>query len=336
MKKFLFIASMMLATVCAQAQLRVITNGNTIAKNLSLVGETGTDSTGVLTITSTNAVGTSATPPTFIVTKTNEDIYPFVHYKYGNPVFFINDAGNVYSAMYVNFSDSTSKTNITPIESALEKIKHLQGVSFHYKADLENIGNTPVMAATPEIREQISKEQTRKRLGLIAQEVEKVFPEVVRTQYDGKKGVMYTDLVGVLIQAINEMDETYQAQINSLQEQLNATQAVLYANNGNRPKVGEQGQKSNTDLDEAILHQNTPNPFKLETTIAYRLPSDIQNAAICIYNLNGQQLKKYELDTSVISNNITIEASTLTAGMYIYALIIDGQMVASKRMILTD
>ena len=337
MKKILFIASMMLATVCAQAQLRVNSNGNTIAKNLTLIGQTGIDSTGVLTISATNAnYGQGNIPPTLISTKSDvDDIYPFIHYKYGNPLFFINNSGYVYSGMYVTFSDSTSKTNIAPIESSLEKLKQLRGVSFHYKADLEASETTPVMAATPEIREQITEERSRKRLGLIAQEVEKVFPEVVRTQFDGKKGVMYSDLVGVLIEAVNEMEEKYTAQISSLQEQLNAAQAVLYANNAIRPQTKLQNNQSDVDFSQAELYQNTPNPFKQETTIAYRLPANIQNASLCIYNLNGQQLKKYDLDTSVISNSVTVEGSTLTAGMYIYALIIDGQVIDTKRMILT-
>lgn len=191
------------------------------------------------------------------------------------------------------------------------------------------------MGETPEIREQIAEERTRKRLGLIAQEVEKVFPEVVRTQFDGKKGVMYTDLVGVLISAINEMEEKYTTQISNLQEQLNATQALLYANEGLHPQIKLQNKNSNVDFSQAALYQNTPNPFKIETDIAYRLPSGIQSAAICIYNINGQQLKRYDLDTSVISNRVTVEGSAFTAGMYIYALIVDGQVIDTKRMILT-
>lgn len=338
MKKVILLAGMMLTGVCAQAQLRVTASGNTIAKNLSLVGTTGVDSTGVLTITSTNAEygADGVFPPTFIVTKTNDDVYPFVHYKDGNPIFFVNAAGGLYAPMYVSVSDSTTKTNISPLDSSLEKLSKLHGVSFNFKSDLEKI-NMPIMAETPEIRKQIEEERTRKRAGLIAQEVEKVFPEVVRTQFNGTKGIIYTDLIGILIDAVNELQDSLSvqgAQIATLQNQVNAMQAVFFANNGSQPQL--ESQSTNVDLSQAVLYQNSPNPFKHETTIAYRLPSDIQSAAICIYNLNGQQLKKYDLDASVIANSVTVEASSLTAGIYIYALIIDGQMVASKRMALTE
>lgn len=138
-----------------------------------------------------------------MVTKTNEEgIYPIVHYKYNNPIFYVNADGCVYSAMYVSFSDSTSKTNIAPLESSLDKLKHLKGVSYNFKRDLENL-QAPIMAETAEIGEQIAEERTRKRVGLIAQEVEEVFPEVVRTRFDGEKGIMYSDLVSVLIAGKN-------------------------------------------------------------------------------------------------------------------------------------
>lgn len=337
MKKLLLFASLILTCVCTQAQLTVNSAGNTTAKNLTLAGQTGIDSTGVLTITSTNVQsGSGGIPPTLMVTKTNEEgIYPIVHYKHNNPIFYVNADGSVYSAMYVSFSDSTSKTNIAPLESSLDKLKRLKGVSYNFKRDLENL-HAPIMAETAEIEEQIAEERTRKRVGLIAQEVEDVFPEVVRTRFDGEKGIMYSDLVSVLIAAINEMDAKYTAQIETLQEQVNALQALNFAHTGASPQLEQRGGQSNQNLSEAVLYQNTPNPFKLETTIAYRLPSETQSAAICIYNLNGQQLKKYDLDASVMSNSVTVEGSTLTAGMYIYALIVDGQMVVSKRMVLTE
>lgn len=332
MKRILFGAGMMLANLCATAQLVVNSAGNTTAKNLSLVGTTGIDSTGVLTITSTNAeYGSDGMfPPTFIVTKTTEDIYPFVHYRRGNPIFFINAEGEVYAPMYIGVSDSTMKTNIAPLESSLDKVRQLHGVSFNFKSDLEKV-NMPIVGETSEIKEQIATERTRKRVGLIAQEVEKVFPEIVRTQFDGTKGIIYTDFIGVLIDAINEMDE----KIVSQQEQINALLALNNANFGSATQP-QAGANSNIDLSEAVLYQNNPNPFKHETTIAYRLPANIKSAAICIYDLNGRQLKKYDLDASVIVNSVTVEGATFTAGMYIYALIIDGQMAASKRMILTE
>ena len=57
----------------------------------------------------------------------------------------------------------------------------------------------------------------KKKIGLIAQEVELIIPEVVRTGDDGLKGIEYQNLVGLLIEAIKEQ----QKQINELKNILN-------------------------------------------------------------------------------------------------------------------
>ena len=55
---------------------------------------------------------------------------------------------------------------------------------------------------------------------------------------------------------------------------------------------------------------------------------------ICIYDMNGTQLKCIPLNINGYGN-ITINGSELKAGMYIYTLIDDGQLIENKRMILT-
>lgn len=358
MKKTILLAGMMLAAVCTQAQLTVAATGYATSSNMTTTGKTGIGYTGVLTVAANSANAThnllSCGPKTIICAKSGLGAYPFL--AYGNnslqPVFYVDYNGYIYSQGNVTTSDSLCKTNISRLASPLQKLRGLQGISFNYKNELNLNSGIKTSSlkeqtdsvylpegVTPEITAQMREELSRKRIGLIAQEVEKFFPEVVRTQYDGTKGILYSDLVGVLIEAINDLQDSLtvqSTQIAALQNQMNAIQAVFFANNGAQPQLEQQGRQSNVNFSQAELYQNTPNPFKQETTIAYRLPSNIQSASLCIYNLNGLQLKKYELDTSVISNNVMVEGSTLMAGMYIYALIIDGQMVASKRMVLTD
>ena len=64
--------------------------------------------------------------------------------------------------------------------------------------------------------------QKKKRIGLIAQEVELIIPEVVRTGDDGLKGIEYQNLVGLLIEAIKEQ-----------QKQINDLKNILIKNNLN-------------------------------------------------------------------------------------------------------
>ena len=64
------------------------------------------------------------------------------------------------------------------------------------------------------------KESGRREVGLIAQELKEVVPEVVRQGSDGFYGVQYGNLVGLLVEAIKEQ----QVQIEELKRRLDATQ----------------------------------------------------------------------------------------------------------------
>lgn len=88
-------------------------------------------------------------------------------------------------------SDERYKKEIQPLESSLEKVMHLQGVSYKWKKD-------EVMGAGFKDGRQI---------GLIAQEVEKVLPELVMTDEKGYKALSYDKLAPVLIEAVKEQQK---------------------------------------------------------------------------------------------------------------------------------
>ena len=81
------------------------------------------------------------------------------------------------------------KNNITPITSALSKVLQLNGVEFDFISGV-NCGH-------------LKKHQ----IGLIAQDVNKIIPEVVGKNSDGTFGVSYQHLVAVLIEAIKEQQQ---------------------------------------------------------------------------------------------------------------------------------
>jgi hypothetical protein len=97
----------------------------------------------------------------------------------------------------VAYSDERLKSNIKTIDNALEKVCSLRGVSFEKN-------NSP-------------------SIGVIAQEIEKVIPEVVQTNDDemSTKAVAYGNLVGLLIEAIKEQE----IKITSLENRLAAIEA---------------------------------------------------------------------------------------------------------------
>ena len=85
---------------------------------------------------------------------------------------------------------------------------------------------------------------------------------------------------------------------------------------------------------ECKLHQNAPNPFNLNTQIRFYIPANVKTAQLYIYDLQGKQVK-HILITQRGDGSQLISGSELTAGMYLYSLIVDGNEVDTKRMILT-
>lgn len=98
------------------------------------------------------------------------------------PQYKLHVAGKIQGEL-VSPSDQRHKQNIHSLKNALTKLQGLRGVSFKWKDNTQN--------ADPQI-------------GLIAQEVEKVLPELVSTDSDGYKSIAYGKLTAVLVEAIKE------------------------------------------------------------------------------------------------------------------------------------
>ena len=103
-------------------------------------------------------------------------------------------ATNEITAYYS--SDVALKENITTIDNALDKINSLQGVKFDWTDEYIN-------SRGGEDGYFVRKHDT----GIIAQDVEKVLPEIVAERADGFKGVKYEKLMGLVIQAIKELSK---------------------------------------------------------------------------------------------------------------------------------
>jgi Chaperone of endosialidase len=114
---------------------------------------------------------------------------------------FVN--GNIWANGTTYASDARFKQNITTIESPLEKLQQINGVEYEMKVNEFATKNF----------------QSKRQIGLLAQNVEKVIPEAVN-EVDGYKGVDYAKLVPLLIESIKEQ----QKQIEELKNKLNQLQ----------------------------------------------------------------------------------------------------------------
>lgn len=241
--------------------------------------------------------------------------------------WYINGSGNAYTN-----SDKNRKENIVKISGSLNKIKGLSGVTYNFiKTDEEKLKNDSIINGTKKFsgdKNAFKEKIEKKESGFIAQELEKIIPEVVETNEKGEKFVNYDGIIPYLVEGMKEQ----QLIIESLQSEIHE----LKNNSANKLKnataIGISTLKENTSN---VLYQNAPNPFSESTTIEYSLAENVQKAMICIYDMNGTQLKCTPLHLTGYGN-ITINGSELKSGMYMYSLIADGQLIDTKRIILTD
>jgi hypothetical protein len=134
-------------------------------------------------------------------------------------------------------SDVRLKTDLRPIPRALDKVLQLQGILFrwsqagldYFTHDIEN----QVLAgpdATPEENQRVWDEERARshedrsgdNVGLIAQEVEAVLPELVNEDKQGYKHIRYDQITALLVEAIKEQN----IMIKKLSEKLAALGAV--------------------------------------------------------------------------------------------------------------
>ncbi len=95
-------------------------------------------------------------------------------------------SGNItISGTLSQSSDVRLKKDINPLSNALSNLEKLRGVSYYWKTD---------------------GTKTDAQIGMIAQEVELVYPEFVKTKEDGFKTLNYSQMVAVLVEAMKEMN----------------------------------------------------------------------------------------------------------------------------------
>jgi hypothetical protein len=131
----------------------------------------------------------------------NEDVMTIANTGYvgigtTTPAYLLDVNGTARVTTLIETSALKYKTNIQPLESQLSKILQLQPVTFDW----------------------IDKPNPKTNIGLIAHEVEKIYPEFVSKTKNGEiEGIEYSKLTAVLIQSIKDLKEI----VDKQQEQIN-------------------------------------------------------------------------------------------------------------------
>jgi len=226
---------------------------------------------------------------------------------------------------WVTTSDKRTKRNINEYEGGLAEVLKLNPVTYNYNGKA-GISDTE-----------------KEHIGLIAQEFAKVAPYAVESFNYAEEGSNKTeeylaiDASSVKYMVVNAIKEQ-QALIEAQRAELEAlkTEMAKMKSNGTSitPTVNEMSVLlEGSGAESALLAQNSPNPFITKTRIEYFIPQNSKHCRIAFKDMNGKEIKMIEINHEGVGA-IDLSAKDLAAGIYSYVLYVNGDIVASKKMIL--
>lgn len=121
--------------------------------------------------------------------------------------------GNVVQVIgsFVNNSDEREKHDVRDIQDPLDLVARLRGVRFHWND--HGLGGEPLPAGD--------------QMGFLAQEVERVLPDLVHTDPSGRKAVSYISLVPLLTEAVKVQQKNFDAKLDEKQREIDDLKARL-------------------------------------------------------------------------------------------------------------
>lgn len=225
-------------------------------------------------------------------------------------------------------SDKRVKKDIRIIEPQsdseyMEHIRNIQSVRFRYNNETDEDRQVP-------------------HIGVIAQSLPDALVSKGTEHANGTGKEILTvslaDWLGLLTVGVKSTDHNQQEladenerlrqTVEELREQLARMEAFLQKELDYTP---EEAPVSSL-LSEASLGQNQPNPTGQETMIPVEVPEGSTSAKLLLYDSQGRQLRSIAIGERG-RQQITLSLTGLPAGSYAYALLIDGQQVATKQLI---
>ena len=234
-------------------------------------------------------------------------------------------------------SDARMKDNIQPIENPIDILSRVDGVSYTYrlseiqknrKSEENAFPETPetmtnevndALTEKEQRDEQIKKEielreeeeANRRRIGFMAQDIQKVLPELVQTDEKGVMSIDYIGFIPLIVESLKQMQQTIQDQqkeIETLQSLLPAETKSMFRSTSNEDVSVVEGAK---------LYN------RAGASVSYTLPATYNTADLKVFDISGKLLKKIILtgNNSIVDFNF----SEIGYGTFIYMLFVDGK-----------
>lgn len=241
-------------------------------------------------------------------------------------------------------SDARLKDNIQSIENPLEILTQIDGVSYSYRlseiqearesddavfsekpnsatstsgisSSVDNSAMTAKEAEYRRIQQEIDQreatEANRRRIGFLAQDIQKVLPELVQTNEKGIMSIDYTGFIPLIVESLKQMQQTIQDQqkeIETLQSLLPAETKSMFRSTSNENVSVVEGAK---------LYNRTG------ASVSYTLPTTYTNANLQVFDVSGRLLKKVTLTGN--NSIVEINPSEIGLGTFVYTLFVDGK-----------
>jgi hypothetical protein len=268
---------------------------------------------------------------------------------------FINQLEPVTYNLDLDAADKITRTGKSALDSRQNDASTGEATNEADTAQFSPVpgGDAPVQLRSAEIPPVDTKaraeRQKRIQTGFVAQDVEKAAQSIgyefsgvdVPENDNSLYGLRYSEFIVPLVKSVQELsaqNDSLKQQNDSLAQRIDRLEALV-----NKLIDGKQVEKEvspypaqrSLSYPDASLEQNFPNPYNYITTIRYTLPQTFGSAKIVITSTSGVMVMQKQLAGSGGAGQITVEAGSLSVGVYFYSLIVDGTLIDTKKMIIS-
>ncbi|MBQ8968579.1 MAG: hypothetical protein IJ064_02435 [Bacteroidaceae bacterium] len=218
---------------------------------------------------------------------------------------------------YYNSENGLQLSSISSEEESASMTEQLStlklGIFAEAEEDREETDESPVMSMKSNGavgvnaigRNSVGSESPRLHYGLSADQLEEVFPSLVKDDGNGTKYINYVEMVPLLVQAINELS----TKVATLEAQLGIQDPT-------KPVLMSPSKSNGTDETDGV---------------ALFVPDDAQIAVLAVYDMGGRLVRNVTVGNG---KTLSTEAYTrgLPCGSYVCTLVVDGRAQISRKV----